>query len=60
MDSFFWSSLSIEYHTKDVHTLADYSQTKKRASQEPGVYTTNDFTSYDYSKISAQKSTSNT
>ena len=22
MDSFSWSSLSIEYHTKDVHTLA--------------------------------------
>ena len=24
MDSFSWSSLSIEYHTKDVHTLVGY------------------------------------
>ena len=39
--------------------LADYSQTKKRASQGPGVHTTNDFTIYDYSKISAPTSTSN-
>ena len=55
VDFMYWSLMTT--HVDLV--LADSSQTKKRASQGPGVHTTNDFTIYDYSKISAPTSTSN-